>query len=358
MASIPQISMFVWEKDLNSLGDLERLDLAIKSLPDEELMLKLEKERRQGRDDYPVRAMWNMLIAMFVFGYSRYTGIIREMRRNVQLRYICGFGSGKTPDSGNVSRFLAKLEAHQEEVSGIFYALVRELYGLLPDFGKDLSMDSKWIESLANRVSRIKKPDRRSETDAEWGTKEYNGINKDGSEWSNKVNCFGFKLHLMNDANYELPVAYGVSGAAGSDIKYGKKLIESTAAERTYIIEKCEHLMADKAYDDTEFIKYLKEGCGIKAVIDKRMMWRTEAEKEVPGYKDIYYNEKGEIFCYSPVWGERHEMRPCGYDAERGALRMKCPAKMYGVTCREAETCTHCKTIRVPLETDGRIFTR
>ena len=115
--------------------------------------------------------------------------------------------------------------------------------------------------------------------------------------------------------------------------------------------------MADRGYDDTDFIRYLKSG-GIKAVIDKRDMWRTETEKEVPEYQGMYYNEHGEVFCYSPEWGERHTMAPAGYDAERDALRMKCPAKMYGVTCREAETCTRCKMIRVPLATDERIFTQ
>jgi len=38
----------------------------------------------------------------------------------------------------------------------------------------------------------------------------------------------------------------------------------------------------------------------IKALIDKRDMWRTEEEKEVPGYGGaFYYNEKGDVFCYA-----------------------------------------------------------
>ena len=32
----------------------------------EALMLKLEKKRGNGRDDYPVRMMWNLIIAMLV----------------------------------------------------------------------------------------------------------------------------------------------------------------------------------------------------------------------------------------------------------------------------------------------------
>jgi len=32
-------------------------------MPDEDLMRRLERERGFGRDDYPVRAMWNGILA-------------------------------------------------------------------------------------------------------------------------------------------------------------------------------------------------------------------------------------------------------------------------------------------------------
>ena len=52
MAIISQYSLFVWEKDLENLGDLRRLQLVLDSLPDEELMRTLEIKRGNGRDDY------------------------------------------------------------------------------------------------------------------------------------------------------------------------------------------------------------------------------------------------------------------------------------------------------------------
>ena len=58
MAIIPQQSIFVW-KDIDELGDLERLRLVLDYMPDNKLMNKLERERSNGRDDHPVRAMWN-----------------------------------------------------------------------------------------------------------------------------------------------------------------------------------------------------------------------------------------------------------------------------------------------------------
>jgi hypothetical protein len=349
--------MFVWENDLENLGDLKRLDLVLKSLPDEELVRTLEKERGNGRDDYPVRPIWNLLIAMIVFGHARYADVIRELSRNVQLRYVCGFGVGKVPCAVNVSRFVANLEKHQLLVDEILFALVAELGELLPDFGEDVAIDSKWVESLAKRVSENKNSGRRGEHDAEYGKKEYKGRRPDGTEWVTVKTCFGFKMHALVDANYELPLAYVVSSASGSDVVYGKELFEHLEENRPEVFNRIRHCMGDRAYDDTELIKYLK-GFGIKAVIDKRDMWRDEFEREVPGYEGRYYNERGEVFCYSAKSGERHEMLPAGYCAERDSLRMKCPVKMYGISCSESDTCTRVKNIRVPLSTDERIFTQ
>ena len=235
--------------------------------------------------------------------------------------------------------------------------MVAKLCELLPNFGEDVAIDSKWVESLAKRVSANKNSGRRGEHDAEYGKKEYKGKRADGAEWTTIKSCFGFKLHALVDANYELPLAYMVSSAAGSDVVYGKELLEYLEKNQPAIFNRIKHCMGDRGYDDTALIQYLK-GLGIKAVIDKRDMWRDEFEKEVPGYKGIYYNERGEVFCYSPKKGERHEMRPAGYDSNRDCLRMKCPAKMYGISCSEADTCTHVKNIRIPLSVDERIFTQ
>lgn len=62
MAIIPQVSMFSWENDIENLGDNERLRFVLEHMPDEALVEELEKERGRGRDDYPVRAMWNLFI--------------------------------------------------------------------------------------------------------------------------------------------------------------------------------------------------------------------------------------------------------------------------------------------------------
>jgi len=44
MAIIPQQRLFSW-KEIDNLGDLERLELVLETMPDEKLMQFLEKKR-------------------------------------------------------------------------------------------------------------------------------------------------------------------------------------------------------------------------------------------------------------------------------------------------------------------------
>jgi transposase len=130
MAIIPQQTLFVWS-DLNELGDLERLRLVLDYIPDEEFMQKLEYERGNGRDDYPVRAMWNSILAGVVFEHPSVESLRRELSRNAQLRFMCGFyGAGEkaVPPDWVYSRFFNKLFDNEEEINKIFDKLVEELY--------------------------------------------------------------------------------------------------------------------------------------------------------------------------------------------------------------------------------------
>ena len=71
MATIPEPSLFCWDS-VDQLGDLQRLQLVLDALPNEPLMQLLEAARGHGRNDYPVRPMWNSLIAGCVFQHSQH----------------------------------------------------------------------------------------------------------------------------------------------------------------------------------------------------------------------------------------------------------------------------------------------
>ena len=85
MAIIQELNLFSWkdfQNDLQNLGDLERLKLVIETLPDAKLIRTLQLLRGNGRNDYPVAAMWNSLLAGIVFEHISIESLRREFNRN------------------------------------------------------------------------------------------------------------------------------------------------------------------------------------------------------------------------------------------------------------------------------------
>ena len=127
---VTQIHVFDYT-EIEELGDLERLDLAFEGIDDEELMKKLEAKRKNGRDDYPIRVMWNLMIAMIVFCHKTVESFRRELSRNSQLRRICGLSDHSNkkhlvPPSRVFSGFIKMLSEEAEEIAKIFGIQVEE----------------------------------------------------------------------------------------------------------------------------------------------------------------------------------------------------------------------------------------
>ena len=131
MYIITQTSLFDNE-EIEILGDLERLKLAIENMPDEEIIKKLRKIRKNGRNDWPVEAMWNTFIASYVFNHRSVNDLLRELSRNSQLRQVCGIkpryrkqkdGTYKryiVPSEAAYSRFLSNLLKSNKDLFHIF----------------------------------------------------------------------------------------------------------------------------------------------------------------------------------------------------------------------------------------------
>ena len=152
MAIIPQRQLFSW-KEIENLADLERFSLLLKYLPDEDLMQILEAQRGKGRNDNPVRVIWNSILAGIVYQHQSIESLRRELMRNAQLRQLCGFdllkGIDAVPSSNAYTNFLKLLLRHSVLIEQLFYDLVEKLAELLPGFGEVLAIDSKAIKSRA-----------------------------------------------------------------------------------------------------------------------------------------------------------------------------------------------------------------
>jgi len=106
-AIIPQMNLFAWN-EIQTLGDLERLRLVLDYMPDEALMRTLERRLSKGRDDDPVRAVWNSILAGTLFQHDTVEKLRRELMRNGQLREMSTCRK-RCRDSGSIWRWTARL---------------------------------------------------------------------------------------------------------------------------------------------------------------------------------------------------------------------------------------------------------
>ncbi|MCL6613434.1 MAG: transposase [Firmicutes bacterium] len=249
---------------------------------------------------------------------------------------------------------------HQVEVGAIFDKLVAVLTELLPDFGERLAFDGKALESHANprKKGEEKAPDGRRDLDADIGVKTYRGQHADGTVWEKTASWFGYRLHLLVDAAYELPVAYEVTKASEAEIKHAHKILDETATRHPEIVSRCGYFSADRGMDDGKLIVKLWDEYGIKPVIDIRNSWRDgEGTRLVTGETNVVYDYKGTVYCHDPLSGARREMAYAGFEKDRGTLKYRCPAMHYGIVCPGREECPVRSGVRIKMEEDRRIFT-
>jgi len=356
VAIISQQRLFGWE-EIEGLGDLDRLRLVLEHVPDEKLMLKLEFERGRGRDDHPVRAVWNSILAGIVFQHPSIAALRRELNRNGQLRAMCGFKGDTGPPQWVYTRFLKKLFNNKDLIDEIFDTLVEQCYQLLPGFGRNLAMDGKAIDSHARRKKEGLPPDGRRDLDADTGAKSYRGQREDGTVWEKIKYWFGYKLHLIVDADYELPVAFTVTPASYSEVKQAHALIDELGATKPEMLKVCENFIADRGYDDGKLIEKLWGDYDIRAVIDIRNLWKDGEETRLfEGRENIVYDYRGTVYCCCPQELKMREMAYAGVEKKRNTLKYRCPAQHYGIQCKGKQTCPVKGSIRVSIAEDPRVI--
>lgn len=57
----------------------------------------------------------------------------------------------------------------------------------------------------------------RRDKDADFGKKKHRGVSKDGTYWEKVTNRFGYKLHLLVDSEYVIPLSYRIPCASVPD---------------------------------------------------------------------------------------------------------------------------------------------
>ena len=209
---------------------------------------------------------------------------------------------------------------------------MKELTEELPGFGERLGTDGKAIESHARRKSKNRKRDGRRDLDADKGVKTYKGKNKDDSLWKSFKDWFGYKIHIIADVNYELPVSFKVTRASASDMKQLKPMIKELNESHPEITDRCKSLVADKGYDSEYNNKFLWDDYRIRPIIDVKGRWKEFDEKLADSeYADnVLHDYQGNVFCYNMDTMKRTAMAYCGFEKSRGTLKYRCPLAAKG----------------------------
>lgn len=153
--------------EIEELGDLERFKLFLENIEDKELRDILKNERGNGRNDFPVDVMLNMVYAIKIYGHRSVESFRRELSRNSQLRRVCGLkeedylylGKRKTfiPKARVFTRFFKQLTKHQDILDKIFEKDVKFMYENLENFGVDCALDGKLLDSYAKSENKKRK---------------------------------------------------------------------------------------------------------------------------------------------------------------------------------------------------------
>jgi len=308
--------------------------MVLEALSAEKLIATLEKERWTGRKGYPIRGMWSALMCGVLHGCKSRAEVVRLLKRDKGLRTICGFaGRDEVPSEDALGRFLKKMVDHEGLLEECFVGLVEKLRQLLPGFGQKLVVDSTDIKAYSSGHRK-----NRSDSDARWGAKgaghrsgPKSGTAQEGpaegEERARKERdlyyWFGYKLHLLVDAVYELPVSFVVTPANEADTTQMKVLLKKAGVDKPE--KKPEAVIADKGYDS-------KENC--RTVVQDYHAAPIIPIIEKPGMQmpDIC-NAKGTPTCCCGL-----EMAYWGRDGNY--LKYRCPQAVGKAKCLSRFPCT------------------
>jgi len=351
-----------WEV-IEQSSDLDRLRMVLGGLDDEELMQALEKERKQRRDDYPVRVCWNCLLAGLVLQHAHGAGLLRELKRNPSLRRAVGMdphkGEKAVPTKDAMSRFVQKLlrPEHARRVEALAQGLVDKLGQRMPDLGKHLAVDATALRTWARGR---RDPAQSTDPEAGWGRKTRRWTDKEGRAHEEVTKWFGYKLFLLVDTRHEMPVGWSLHPAHVSDNQTVEAMVEGLTQKHPAM--KVQTLAGDKAFDDGPLIQRIHERFGIRAVFDLRDTAQDGEDGQVlPGTRNILLGKDGRVYCYHKEGARlvRQPMVYWGFDQGRTCQKWRCAAAVSGHSCPERARCSptpYGRSVRVKCQTDWRRF--
>ena len=354
--------LFAWEclEDSPSLRTLKAL---LASVPDAKLLEGLRQQRGRGRNDYPVRVLWGVVLLRIALRHGDFEATLGELTRNAELRRMIGIEEeSRVPKAWNISRFLDLLgqEPHLSELRRIFDAMVHKLAAAVPDLGQHVAGDATSLKARGKRDPKaIAAEDHAGLPQPSGGRKEYTD---DEGQVTKIFEWFGYKLHLLVDVKHEVALAYAVTSPKAGDGETLPALLAE--GQENLPAGRIDTLAYDKAADTKDVHAALYKA-NIRPLIQIRSLWKDQSEQLLPGHdgnSNIVYDEAGTLHCYDCTSAPmvRHPMAYIGYEPQRETIKYRCPARHEGWDCPHDSVCnagkSYGKTVRVDRTVDLRRF--
>lgn len=399
--------MKIWSELERELpAGLEEISEFLQTLSefDEELVKALETERGHGRDDHPVRAMWNLLASALYLRNGRFSEALAELKRNSDLARLLGFeeigpNSYKVPSDSALSYFHVKLkeESWHKKVRVVFDRTVKALAEENPDFGKHTALDASDVRTHARSPRKaneeageqelderqpkekggetekedVKEKTRSSDPEASWSVKTKTWEDGQGKKRKETKSTYGYKLYAAVDSTIPGVAAIAVETGSTSDQKMALPMID--AAQKN-LGDRMETVAMDKGFDSEEnvrgaFKRYVAAIVPVREVPENldRLPKEDREEPLSTGGNIVYDRYTGEVACYEArQYTDEPTRRPlsyAGYEQDRSSHKFRCPLGARAANeCAAYNSCTagpagsQGRQVRIPLTTDWRRF--
>lgn len=343
---------------------------------DEPLVKELNRLRGNGRNDYPVVAMWNLFAVSHFLRKGKISTLLEELGRNPRLSILLGFERKSKFDYGTpkkyvCSRFEKKLKDKniQKLVQEIFQKTVKQLKEEIPELGKNIAIDasdiSTWAKPHSKDGERIS-----SDEDASWSVKTKKYIDEKGKKKTKTECTFGYKMYAATDTKHTVVLALETKTGSTSDFTQVRPMI--LQVEENLGKNQVDTLSLDKGFDSKKTVLTCYDEFNIKTVVPTRDVPKNlqnlpAEDREIPliptgnVVRDKY---TGQVFCYDFSGKEpnKQEMVYAGFDTSRDAHKFRCPAAASGNKCPHFDRCSagrngsNSRQVRINMKIDPRRF--
>ena len=295
---------------INGEAITRELKTTIDSLLDNQFYRDLQRIKRHIRAGYLMEPLWRAYMLSFILDMDCTNDLIRRLEESPNFIEVCGFNMDKPlPSRWTFDRFIISLAEHLGPVERLLDRAIDQLHQKLPEFGFTVAVDSTPVRSHSNPEKKVK-----SDPEANFIVKE--GVIRKIWKW-------GYKLHLLTDTTWELPIACEVTLARESDVTNLIPLINKARQKFAWFTPW--HVVADKGYD---------AGYNYKAIYDIGSIPIIKMKERPQSDYRYSLDETGIPHCPAGL-----PLLLIGHDKKKG-MKYVCPHRAGKFRCSLLHQCT------------------